>query len=902
MRGFIRKIVSVLLCVASVIVFVQIIGCGEKHETAKDSKDSKVETKVAELSSDSDWPMFGRTPEGNRIATNGCGPKTDKLELKWEFEAPNQGKYSPIYVAFGESVYVGTDTNEIRCLNASDLSVKWVFKSNTWFDPYFDSYGNRLFLATGHASSLENDSDDKVFYCIDAKDGNVLWKIEESHKLYRDDSDSILSILFEEERLYLQTHGGNIVCIDKNNGAILWYYYTFNRFYTNLKIIDNKLYFWDMDFVCLNAKNGKIIWKFEDEKNKEKDDVNLDCLRGDGRPRMEHIPAMFEKKVYLTRYYTVFCLDWDTGRMLWKYETNYLPQVTLVDNRIVVVSRYCENANFLATELECLDGDSGASFWNCIIHGYNILSMILPIIDYQDNKYNTLKVLNKKIIASFHLEKENIYSLICLDVDSGNLVWNKYLPNDEPNQILVVDKTIYMGGEKLGCIDIETGKTLWEKSYTNSKNVKSVKMSTPIPIQADKLLILLEEHLDASETIQKTICTDLDGKKIWEFHVMLYHQSLNHDILKIHNSNIMFENDGTFYYMNIDTGKVVWIKKPYGYNKTFPATANGNAYIALNTIYCLDIEKGSIVWEYSENNEYFLHSPAISDGKLYCAADNERMYCIDSDIGKMIWTYYTKGKIVTSPIVSDGKLYIMASKNTKDKTNNRIICLDSITGAKVWEKQLEKEIPFPPVISNGKTLVINDSNLECFDNTSGNTIWSYDASDAITVNPTICDGKIFVGTENFIYCINIENGNTIFEHKTGAKLNSTILQYDNRIFYNTADKFVHCLDLGTKKVAWEKEIVWMNPNIEKVSNTINNGKYYVVDNYNIYSLDTQKGDITLDHYKGYLRWDFDSEKGYPFEEIKFVPYVALSYGKMILVSPEGKIMCYGDKQTPKKEE
>lgn len=874
MKNFARKIISVLLCVTSIALFAQIVGCGEKPETVKEPSVQKGENRIVKQSSDCDWPMFGRTPEGNRIAPDGYGPKTDNLEFKWEFETPYTDNYSQNYIASGENVYVETYSGDIRCLYASDLSIKWIHKTNTQISPPISFDEDKLYFET----------DDRHFYCLDSANGKILWKIEQWHKLYRYDYDNMQSLLFEGDFLYLQTREGNIVCIDKNSGEIKWYYYTFNRFYTNLKLVDNKIYFWDLDFICLNPKNGKIIWKFSDEKNKEESDVNLDCLRGDGRPRMESIPVMTDNKVYLTRYFTIFCLDWNTGKILWKRKTNYLPYAQLAEKRIIVTSRYCDNTGTYTSEIECLDKVNGRFYWD---------------FHYTGVSYKALEASNGNIL--FQQASDKLNKLICLDADSGKSVWNKDVPSALDDNYLIVGTHIYIGGDKLYCIDINNGKTLWEKNFSDSKKYSLFGVSCPIKIQENKLLVQFwQKQSDISKSTQKSICIDLDGNKIWEFNAELYYRSFDYQMPIILNSNIMLENNGILYYINIDTGKVIWVKKPYGYNKTLPATANGKVYIALNKIFCLDIEKGSVVWEYSENNEYFLFSPAISDGRLYCATDNDRIYCIDSGSGKKIWTYDTKGKITASPIVSGGKLYISTSGNKEKNTKGKIIVLDSITGAKIWEKNFENEINVSPVISNDNAIVKNDSTLICLDIMYGNMIWKYEASGSIAVDPTIFDGKVFFGTDKTIFCINLADGKTIFEHNTNAKLNSTILLYDNKIYFNTEDNFVHCLDFITREVIWEKKIVWMNPNTDKVANAIVNGRYYIVDMYNICSIDSAKGETIMYHYKEYMDWDF--EIGYPLSLSKFIPYMALSCGKMILVSPEGRIVCYGDKEAPKKEE
>jgi hypothetical protein len=79
MRMGMKKVLLVVVCLSLIGTTFIFAGCGGSENT-----DSSIEANV--------WPMFGRTPDGNRVAPNEAGPKTDKLVLKWKWEKEIRGE------------------------------------------------------------------------------------------------------------------------------------------------------------------------------------------------------------------------------------------------------------------------------------------------------------------------------------------------------------------------------------------------------------------------------------------------------------------------------------------------------------------------------------------------------------------------------------------------------------------------------------------------------------------------------------------------------------------------------------------------------------------------------------------------------------------------------------------
>ncbi|MHC4745318.1 MAG: outer membrane protein assembly factor BamB family protein, partial [Planctomycetota bacterium] len=122
----------------------------------------------------------------------------------------------------GDNVYFGSSvTNSVHCLNASNGSQKWFFRTDgpVRYPPSYDN------------SKLYFGSDDGYAYCISADDGSMVWK-------------------------YSPTGKKRVLC---NNGSLI----TMWPIRTGTAVLDGKVYFaaslvpWENSFLCsLNAATG----------------------------------------------------------------------------------------------------------------------------------------------------------------------------------------------------------------------------------------------------------------------------------------------------------------------------------------------------------------------------------------------------------------------------------------------------------------------------------------------------------------------------------------------------------------------------------------------------------------------------------------------------------------------
>ncbi len=137
-------------------------------------------------------------------------------------------------------------------------------------------------------------------------------------------------------------------------------------------------------------------------------------------------------------------------------------------------------------------------------------------------------------------------------------------------------------------------------------------------------------------------------------------------------------------------------------------------------LFCLDIETGTLLWNFSTGGGSFGYgittSPVIAYDKIFFGACDGKFYALDFK-GKLIWKFKTNNSddgIYSSPAVADNKVFF----GSTDKT---FYCLDVNNGSLIWKY---------------------DTGLDSLEGTYG-----------VSSAPSIAYDRIYVGCSNgFLYC------------------------------------------------------------------------------------------------------------------------------------------------------
>ena len=274
-----------------------------------------------QASGNDDWPMFHHDLQHSGYSTSTAPNTNYKL---WNYTTGGWVSSSPAAV-HGE-IYVGSNDNEIYCLNASTGALIWNFTTG------------------GPVSSSPAVADDRVYvgsfdgnvYCLDASNGALTWN-------YATGGFIVCSPAVAYGNVYAGSGDKNVYCLNASTGAFVWNFTTGAGVFSSPAIFNGNVYIGSDDnrIYCLNASTGALIWK-----------VSTGGL-------VESSPAVSYGYVYFGSYdRNVYCLNASTGALIWNFTTGaevFSSPAVAYGN--VYVGSFDRN-------IYCLNASTGALVWN----------------------------------------------------------------------------------------------------------------------------------------------------------------------------------------------------------------------------------------------------------------------------------------------------------------------------------------------------------------------------------------------------------------------------------------------------------------------------------------------------------------------------------------------------------
>lgn len=177
------------------------------------------------------------------------------------------------------------------------------------------------------------------------------------------------------------------------------------------------------------------------------------------------------------------------------------------------------------------------------------------------------------------------------------------------------------------------------------------------------------------------------------------------------NKNTVYvgSGNGTFYALDIKSGKPAWTFKTNGVIHTSPALSGDSVYFASwdSYIYALNATTGKEYWKFKTgidtvnyNQVGFQASPVISGKMLYIGCRDANMRAIDRLTGKLVWQYPTSGSwVVGSAAVYKNRVYFGTSDT------HRLLSLDAATGKVIFDQSVKTYVFSTPAIAGDKLYV-----------------------------------------------------------------------------------------------------------------------------------------------------------------------------------------------------
>jgi len=228
------------------------------------------------------WSMFHHDLNHSGYSTSRA-PNTNNTI--WNYTTGGSVWSSPAVV--DGKVYVGSNDNNVHCLNASTGAHIWNYTTvSAWRSSPAVAYG-KVYIGSW----------DHNFYCLNASTGAQIWNYTTGGVV--DSSPAVV-----DGKVYVGSLDDNVYCLYASNGTLIWNYTTGANLYSSPAVVDGKVYIGSSDgkVYCLDALTGAHIWNYTTASNSS--------------------PAVAYGKVYVgSSDGKVYCLDALTGAQVWNYKT-----------------------------------------------------------------------------------------------------------------------------------------------------------------------------------------------------------------------------------------------------------------------------------------------------------------------------------------------------------------------------------------------------------------------------------------------------------------------------------------------------------------------------------------------------------------------------------------------------
>jgi outer membrane protein assembly factor BamB len=245
----------------------------------------------------------------------------------WKYTTSGEVWSSPA-VAGGE-VFISSDDGEVYALNASTGTFVWSYTIGT-------IQGYHVFSSPAVAGGCVyvGSCDDGV-YCLKASSGTLVWNYTTSGEVWS-------SPAVAGGCVYVGSCDDGVYCLKASSGTLVWNYTTGAVVFSSPAVVGGLVYVGseDNNVYCLNASTGTQVWKYTTGDA-------VDCS-----------PAVGGGLVYVgSEDGNLYCLSASNGTMAWKYTT-----LGQVDCSPAVAGRYVyvgsSDGNFY-----CLFSSNGTLVW-----------------------------------------------------------------------------------------------------------------------------------------------------------------------------------------------------------------------------------------------------------------------------------------------------------------------------------------------------------------------------------------------------------------------------------------------------------------------------------------------------------------------------------------------------------
>lgn len=221
--------------------------------------------------------------------------------------------------------------------------------------------------------------------------------------------------------------------------------------------------------------------------------------------------------------------------------------------------------------------------------------------------------------------------------------------------------------------------------------------------------------------------------------------------------------------------------------------------------YALDAEFGKVIWKYETKAPVYARA-MIANKRVYINASDDVVYCLDQANGKWVWHYRRSSTTLTTvhgnstPVIDGTMVHIGFS-------DGYIVTLNANDGNLIWEQKIHKSSKFTdvdamPVVEDGRIYVPSyDGDLYALDRVKGKVLWHIDVGGAKKV---LIDGKtLYLASSNGnIFSVNKDTGRIGWKFELDQGTPTSMIQHDDYLAFGSSRQYFYVIRKSNGKLAY----------------------------------------------------------------------------------------------------
>ncbi|GAB6186867.1 hypothetical protein JCM17478_23690 [Thermopirellula anaerolimosa] len=237
-----------------------------------------------------------------------------------------------------------------------------------------------------------------------------------------------------------------------------------------------------------------------------------------------------------------------------------------------------------------------------------------------------------------------------------------------------------------------------------------------------------------------------------------------------------------------------------------PVVAGGTVYLGGNngTFYAVDVGTGRVRWKH-EIGGGFLASAALHAGRVYVGDVDGKFFAWNAEDGKQLWQFEAGGTIDNAANVfsADGRTRVLFGSQDMN-----LYCLDGETGAVVWRAALPDQIRCqPPVVGDLAFVAGCDGKLHAIELETGKERIACDLDGPTGCTPAVRGAELYVGTESgFFFGIDWQAGRRLWQfppENPADAFRSSAAVCGPYVVVGCRDRQIYCFNTTAGDTVWK---------------------------------------------------------------------------------------------------